>query len=166
MGSRHRRREYVRLSGDFNRHPLRSAGANRRSLLLGSACLLFCAAANDNNLVIIMSPRTQPASLGEFELLVLLATLSLGGEAYPVSIAADIETRTGRRASRTSVLITLERLEDKELVTSRYGDPTPQRGGRAKRYFRATPRGVQAVREALKRIETMTHGLGAVLRAR
>ena len=113
-----------------------------------------------------MAVRTQPASLGEFELLVLLATLSLGDEAYPVSIAADIETRTGRRASRTSVLITLERLEDKELVTSRYGDPTPQRGGRAKRYFRAKPRGVQAVREALERIETMTHGLGAVLKAR
>jgi DNA-binding PadR family transcriptional regulator len=113
-----------------------------------------------------MVPRTQPASLGEFELLVLLATLSLGDEAYPVSIAADIETRTSRRASRTSVLITLERLEDKELVTSRYGDPTPQRGGRAKRYFRATPRGVQAVREALKRIKTMTQTLHAVLRAR
>ena len=110
--------------------------------------------------------RSRPASLGEFELLVLLATLSLGDEAYPVSIAADIETRTSRRASRTSVLITLERLEEKELVTSRYGDPTPQRGGRAKRYFRATPRGVQAVREALERIETMTHGLNAVLKAR
>lgn len=110
--------------------------------------------------------HSQPASLGEFELLVLLATLSLGNEAYPVSIAADIETRTSRRASRTSVLITLERLEEKELVTSRYGDPTPQRGGRAKRYFRATPRGVQAVRGALERIETMTHGLSAVLKAR
>jgi PadR family transcriptional regulator PadR len=114
----------------------------------------------------MMTARTQPASLGEFELLVLLATLSLGDEAYPVSIAADIETRTGRRASRTSVLITLERLEDKELVTSRYGDPTPQRGGRAKRYFCAKPRGVQAVREALQRIETMTQGLRAVLKAR
>ena len=113
-----------------------------------------------------MAVRSQPPSLGEFELLVMLATLSLGDEAYPVSIAADIETRTSRRASRTSVLITLERLEDKELVTSRYGDPTPQRGGRAKRYFRATPRGVQAVREALERIQTMTHGLSAVLKAR
>ena len=109
---------------------------------------------------------TRPAPLGEFELLVLLATLSLGDKAYPVSIAADIETRTGRPASRTTVLITLERLEDKELVTSRYGDPTPQRGGRAKRYFRAKPRGVQAVRETLERIETMATGLGAVLRTK
>ena len=125
-----------------------------------------CAVFNDNNLVKIMAPRPRPGPLGEFELLVLLATLSLGDEAYPVSIAADIERRTGRRASRTTVLITLERLEDKELATSTYGDPTPQRGGRAKRYFRAKPRGVQAVREALARIETMTTGLGALLRTK
>ena len=113
-----------------------------------------------------MPPRARPASLGEFELLVLLATLSLGDDAYPVSIAADIEKRSGRRASRTSVLITLERLEDKELVSSWYGDPTPQRGGRPKRHFRAKPRGVQAVRDTLERIETMKDGLGAVLKAK
>jgi DNA-binding PadR family transcriptional regulator len=113
-----------------------------------------------------MALGTRLAPLGEFELLVLLATLSLGDTAYPVSIAADIESRTGRRASRTTVLITLERLEDKELVTSRYGDPTPQRGGRAKRFFRAKPRGVQAVRETLERIEVMTNGLNAVLRTK
>jgi DNA-binding PadR family transcriptional regulator len=113
-----------------------------------------------------MPTRPRLASLGEFELLVLLATLSLGDDAYPVSIAADIEKRTGRRASRTSVLITLERLEDKELVSSWYGDPTPQRGGRPKRHFRAKPRGVQAVRDTLDRIATMTDGLGAVLKAK
>ena len=94
----------------------------------------------------------------------MLSTLSLGDRAYPVSSASDIETRTGRRASRTAVLITLERLEDKELVSSWYGDPTPQRGGRAKRHFRAKPRGVQAVRDTLARIETMTSGLAAILR--
>ena len=113
-----------------------------------------------------MSVRSRPAPLGEFELLVLLSALSLGDAAYPVAIAADIERRTGRRASSTSVLITLERLEDKDLVLSWYGDATPQRGGRAKRYFRAKPRGVQAVRDALERIETMTDGLAAVLKAK
>jgi len=111
-----------------------------------------------------MTVRHRPTPVGEFELLVLLATMSLGDDAYPVSIAADIERRAGRRASRSAVLITLERLEDKELVGSKYGDPTPQRGGRAKRYFRVKPRGVQAVRDALDRIETMTHGLRAILR--
>ena len=107
-----------------------------------------------------------PASLGEFELLVLLATLSLGDTAYPVSIAADIESRTGRKASRTSVLVTLERLEEKGLLTSRYGDPTPVRGGRAKRYFRARPAAIQAVRQSLTRIKTMTAGLEALLKLR
>jgi PadR family transcriptional regulator, regulatory protein PadR len=104
--------------------------------------------------------------LGEFELLVLLSTMRLGEDGYPVSIAADIETRTARRASRTAVLITLERLEEKDLVTSWYGDPTPARGGRPKRFFRVKARGVRAVRESLERIETMTAGLKSILRAK
>jgi PadR family transcriptional regulator, regulatory protein PadR len=108
--------------------------------------------------------RERPAPLGEFELLVLLATMGLKDVAYPVSIARDIETRTGRKASRTAVLITLERLEEKELVRSRYGDPTPERGGRPKRFFKTTPRGVQAVRDSLERISVMTMGLTALLR--
>jgi DNA-binding PadR family transcriptional regulator len=107
-----------------------------------------------------------PTPLGEFELLVLLATLSLEDAAYPASIARDIEARTGRKASRAAVLITLERLEEKELVRSWYGDPTPQRGGRPKRFFKAKPRGVQGVRDSLERIETMSAGLEAVLRRR
>jgi DNA-binding PadR family transcriptional regulator len=106
------------------------------------------------------------APLGEFELLVLLATIGLGDAAYPVSIAADIEKRTGRKANRTTVLITLERLEDKDLVTSRYGDPTPERGGRAKRFFAAKARGLQAVRESLERIQTMSEGLASVLKTK
>jgi PadR family transcriptional regulator len=108
-------------------------------------------------------PAAAP-QLGEFELLVLLATMSRADEAYPVSIAADIEQRTGRKASRTAVLVTLERLEDKGLVTSRYGDPTPVRGGRAKRFFKVRPVAVQAVRQSLARIKTMTAGLESVLK--
>lgn len=113
-----------------------------------------------------MRKTSAAAPLGEFELLVLLSTLSLGEAAYPVSIAADIETRSGRKASRTAVLITLERLEEKGLLTSRYGDPTPVRGGRPKRYFRAKPQALQAVRDTLARIETMTAGLESVLNLR
>jgi DNA-binding PadR family transcriptional regulator len=105
-------------------------------------------------------------ALGEFELLVLLATLGLGEEAYPVSIARAIEARTGRKASRTSVLITLERLEDKGLLTSRYGDPTPVRGGRAKRFFRPKPSAIHAVRQSIGRIQTMTAGLETILKLR
>jgi DNA-binding PadR family transcriptional regulator len=111
-------------------------------------------------------PQARTSPLGEFELLVLLAAISLGDAAYPVSIANDIEARTGRKASRTAVLITLERLEDKDLVTSRYGDATPERGGRPKRFFKPKARGLQAVRDSLARIETMTKGLASVLRPR
>jgi PadR family transcriptional regulator PadR len=111
-------------------------------------------------------PHAPISPLGEFELLVLLAAISLGEVAYPVSIANDIEGRTGRKASRTTVLITLERLEEKDLVTSRYGDATPERGGRPKRFFKPKARGLQAVREAVARIETMTEGLTSILRAR
>ena len=81
-------------------------------------------------------------------------------------MARDIEMRTGRKASRAAVLITLERLEDKELVRSRYGGPTPERGGRPKRFFMVNKRGVHAVREALDRIASLTAGLEAVLKSR
>jgi DNA-binding PadR family transcriptional regulator len=113
-----------------------------------------------------MPPRRTATPVGEFELLVLLATLSLRDAAYPLSIARDIEARTGRRAARGAVLITLERLEEKDLVTSWYGDPTPERGGRPKRFFHVKARGKRAVRESLDRIETMTAGLEAVLKPR
>lgn len=110
-----------------------------------------------------MASHDQPAPLGEFELLVLLATLSLGDDAYPVSAAREIESRTGRKASRTAVLITLERLEDKDLVTSRYGGATAERGGRSKRFFKVKPRGLQAVRDSLERIRSLATGLEAML---
>jgi PadR family transcriptional regulator PadR len=110
-------------------------------------------------------PRRSPASpsLREFELVVLLAVLGLRDEAYPVSIRDAIEERTGRKVSRAAVFITLERLERKGFVTSRYGDPTPVRGGRAKRFFRATRGGIAAAKDALHHMQSMTAGLDEVL---
>lgn len=110
-------------------------------------------------------PRRTPASppLREFELVVLLAVLGLGDEAYPVSIRDAIEERTRRKVSRPAVFITLERLERKGFVTSRYGDPTPVRGGRPKRFFRATPRGIVAAKNTLHLMQSMTAGLDEVL---
>jgi PadR family transcriptional regulator PadR len=87
-----------------------------------------------------MAPRHRPASLGEFELLVLLSTLSLGDDAYPVSVGRDIETRTRRKASRASVLITLERLEDKELVGPRRVRKCSLEPPGAPRRWRSAPR--------------------------
>lgn len=110
-------------------------------------------------------PRRSPVSphIREFELVVLLAVLGLRDEAYPVSIRDAIEERTRRKVSRAAVFITLERLERKRFVTSRYGDPTPVRGGRAKRFFRATPGGISAAKAALHLMQSMTAGLDEVL---
>ena len=102
--------------------------------------------------------------LGEFELLVLLAVLSLGDRAYPLAVSDAIASKTGRKSSRASVHITLERLEDKGLLTSVYGEPAPVRGGRAKRFFRPKPAAVRAVRQSLGRIERLTAGLESILK--
>jgi PadR family transcriptional regulator PadR len=111
-----------------------------------------------------MAPRA--SSLREFELVVLLAVMGLGDEAYPLSVRDAIAARTSRTASRAAVFITLERLEDKGFVASRFGDPTPVRGGRAKRFFRVTPRGLAAVRQSIDDVQSMAAGLQRVLRPR
>ena len=75
-----------------------------------------------------------PHALAEFELLVMLAALRLGpNEAYTVSIADDIERRTGRSVRRANVHTTLQRLEEKGLISTRLGEPRPERGGRPRR---------------------------------
>lgn len=84
-------------------------------------------------------------SLGEFEQIVLLAIRRLGDDAYGVTIAAEIRSCTGREPAPGALYTTLDRLEDKGLVSSRLGDPTPQRGGRAKRYFALNAKGLAAV---------------------
>jgi PadR family transcriptional regulator PadR len=85
--------------------------------------------------------------LGGFELLVLLALIRLGDEAYGVPISEAIEESSGRNVALGSVYITLERLENKGFVSSALGEPTAVRGGRAKTYFRITG-GLREVRQA------------------
>jgi DNA-binding PadR family transcriptional regulator len=97
--------------------------------------------------------------LGEFEQIVLLAILRLGERAYGVSILAEIAACTGREPAPGALYTTLDRLEDKGLVTSRLGDPIPSRGGRAKRYFAATPAGVDAVAGAQRACQRLLKGL-------
>lgn len=98
-------------------------------------------------------------TLGEFEQLVLLACLQLGDEAYTVSIVDEIARRAGREASHSAVYVALRRLEEKGLVGSRLGDSTPERGGRPKRFFRAEPEALPALREARDRLLSMWEGL-------
>src|SRR5687768_12677021 len=90
-----------------------------------------------------------PASLGQFEQLVLTAVMALGENAYGVKIHAKIEELSHpKRVVIGAVYATLDRLEDKGLVSSSLADPTPERGGRSKRYFRLESAGVRALQEA------------------
>ncbi len=87
------------------------------------------------------------AYLGELELLLLLAVIQLGDEAYGVPIARRLEIERGHSVSVGTVYAGLERLEAKGLVTSSLGDPTPERGGKAKRFFRVTKEGLRQAQE-------------------
>lgn len=85
--------------------------------------------------------------LTDFEMMILLAILRTGEDAYGVRIADEIG-RIGRRSVLLgAVYAALERLERNELVSSSIGDPTPERGGRAKRFYQVTPRGLRAVKQ-------------------
>jgi PadR family transcriptional regulator, regulatory protein PadR len=97
-------------------------------------------------------------SLGEFEQIVLLAILRLGDNAYGVTIGAEITACTRREPTPGALYTTLDRLEDKGLVTSRLGDPTPQRGGRAKRYFALNSKGVVAITRAQQSYRRLLKG--------
>jgi PadR family transcriptional regulator PadR len=85
--------------------------------------------------------------LTDFELMILLATLRVGDDAYGVQIAREIERISGRKVLLGAAYAALDRLERNELVASTVGNPTAERGGRAKRFFRVTPRGLRAVKE-------------------
>ena len=91
-------------------------------------------------------------NLGNFELMVLLAVMRLKEDAYGLPILEEIESCIGREVALGSVYAALSRLESKGFVSSRLGDPTPERGGKAKRYFKVTTGGVReasSVRRAL-----------------
>lgn len=86
--------------------------------------------------------------LGDMEHLVLLAILRLGKDAYGIPILDEVSARSGRDVSRATVYVALKRLEQKGLVTSRLGESTPERGGRAKRFFKLKPSGLKALRDS------------------
>ena len=100
--------------------------------------------------------------LGEFEHIVLLALLRLEDRAYGVSVRQEIEFRIDREVSIGAVYATLDRLEAKGYVKSSHGDPTPERGGRSKRFFRVTGKGLAAVNRTHRALESMTKGLDLI----
>ena len=101
-------------------------------------------------------------NLGEFEQLILLAILRLRDDAYGVSIRAELADRTGRNVAPGALYTALDRLESKGLITSRMSDPTPQRGGRAKRHVSVTAAGIEALTRAVRAYERLLDGLNLV----
>jgi|RhiMethySRZTD1v2_1073278.scaffolds.fasta_scaffold498192_3 PadR family transcriptional regulator PadR len=100
-----------------------------------------------------------PINLGEFEQLILLAILRLRDDAYGVTIRAELAGRAGRRVAPGALYTTLERLETKGLISSHMSDPTPQRGGRAKRHVAVTAAGTKALRRSMQAYERLLDGL-------
>src|SRR5271169_6755557 len=100
--------------------------------------------------------------LGEFEHIIVLALLRLDDRAYGVTVRQEIQLRTRREVSIGAVYATLDRLEAKGYVKSRRGDPTPERGGRSKRFFRVTAKGVTAVNRTQRALQSMTEGLDLI----
>ena len=101
----------------------------------------------------------EPVNLGESEQLILLAILRLGDEAYGVTIRSVLAERAERTFAPGAMYTALERLENKGLITSRMGDPTPERGGRAKRYVKVTAAGLEAVTRAQRAYQRLLAGL-------
>lgn len=101
--------------------------------------------------------------LGEFEYAVLLAVLHLKADAYAVPVRGLIETRTGRSIARGGLYTALERLEVKGCLRSDMRDPSEARGGRPRRYFSITPRGLEALRATHVALRSLATGLETVL---
>ena len=112
--------------------------------------------ASFHYIVAIMGDATP---LGEFEQVVLLAILRLGDSAYGVSIRNEIESCVRRKTSPGALYTTLERLERKGLVAARSGEPTPERGGRAKRFYKVTKEGRGRVIDAQAGFRRLLVGL-------
>ena len=97
--------------------------------------------------------------LGEFEQMVLLAVARLGDDAYGMSILDELQERTGRAASVASVYAALDRLARQGHVSSRIGEPSAERGGRAKRFFELEPSGERALSNARRALSALWDGL-------
>ena len=102
--------------------------------------------------------------LGEFEQLILFSVLQLGDDAFGVSIREEIEERTGREVSAGAIYTTLGRLEDRALVTSRVGEPTPGRAGRPRKYYALESAGASALLDSYAAIQAMAGDLVPQLR--
>ena len=106
-----------------------------------------------------MEEMARRSCLADFELMVILTLIYLGEDAYGVPISRELEKRLKREVSVAGVYAALERLEVKGLIASSLGDPTPERGGKAKRYFRVTKQGLQEVHATRQVLTKLWRGL-------
>ena len=104
-------------------------------------------------------------TFGELEQLVLLAVMQAGADAYGVVVQAAIHQKARRDLTLGTIYKTLSRLETKGIVTSELGEPTAERGGRAKRYYRVTAAGRRALQHQLSALRAMAAGLDVGLEA-
>jgi DNA-binding PadR family transcriptional regulator len=104
--------------------------------------------------------------LTDFELMLMLAVLRVRADAYGVPIAREVEQHTGRPVTLAAAYLALDRLARHGLVTSRLGDPTPERGGRAKKFFTVTPAGLQAIRRTQRAFTALWSGIPELKGAR
>ncbi|PYR91642.1 MAG: PadR family transcriptional regulator [Acidobacteria bacterium] len=103
--------------------------------------------------------KSKASALGDFEQLVLFGVLRLDEDAYGAAIRQEIHARSGRDVSINAVYTTLDRLEAKGLLRSWVGEPTPQRGGRRRKFYALRPAGVAALGHAYRAFTAMAHGL-------
>ena len=97
--------------------------------------------------------------LGEFEYVLIIAAARLGNDAYGAAIRDEIAATTGRNCSIGALYTTLDRLQKKGLLKTWMGEPTAQRGGRAKRMVRVTPKGMQAATEFYDAVRRVSRGV-------
>lgn len=132
-------------------------------------CLSIRRLTHNTYLFYIVSMRSRKSEtrrydpLGEFETLVLMAILRLGDSAYGMRIHLELEEQAGRRCSYGALYTTLDRLEQKGYVSSWTGDPTPERGGRAKKYFQIEALGEAALKQAYAATRRMAQGIEPLL---
>jgi PadR family transcriptional regulator PadR len=100
--------------------------------------------------------------LGQLELMVLLAVMRPARDAYGVLISREIAEKSGREVALASVYAALERLERKGFVTSTLGQPTAERGGKARTYFVPTESGIQEARNAHATLLGLSRGLSGL----
>ena len=114
---------------------------------------------SDRYLFILREHMANPNPVSNFELMVMLALIRLGDEAYGVPISREIEEHSGHDVALGSVYAALERLRDRGFVISSVGEPTPERGGRAKKYFKITGKGMRVVQETQQTLTRLWKGL-------